>query len=347
MSRKIGGFSVIILLLMVLFMPSTSTIAQEIPPEEGLQLLETLVESDPAQALERILSLKDEVRGDPLLLQRIQLLHGRALMRLSRFLESEKVLQSLIETMASGSDSETLPVAATAHEAGRLLIRLNRLRMKARDVEIRALRRGKQRILTVSIIGLALLFALIAGLILYGRRTRRRTRLELKKLQLRLDDLSRMDSLTGLPNRRVMIENLELLQARANREKSPLALLMIDMDNFKSINDTLGHTKGDQVLRLVARTLRSCTRGQDLLAHWGGEAFLVALSGTDRNNAFKAAEKYRNVVEALDRPKKSPEITITIGLAIYTAGEDIQKTITRADDHVQAGKKAGRNRVVG
>ena len=228
-----------------------------------------------------------------------------------------------------------------------LMEKESEIRILKQDREIRNLQLGRQRILTASMIALAISFALLAGLALYGYRAKRRANQELQSLNIRLDDLSRSDPLTGLSNRRDMLEKLQLLQARANREKSPLALLMIDMDGFKSINDTLGHNQGDRVLRQVARALRSRTRGQDLLARWGGEEFLVALSGADRNAAFKAAEKYRKTVEELELPPKHPRITITIGLAIYNADEDVQKTITRADNHLYAGKQAGRNRVVG
>jgi diguanylate cyclase (GGDEF)-like protein len=124
---------------------------------------------------------------------------------------------------------------------------------------------------------------------------------------------------------------------------------MIDMDFFKSINDSWGHEQGDRVLQAVARTLRERIRGQDLLARWGGEEFLVALAGTARKGALQAAEQLRRAVEmtALQVDGATISVTITVGVAQYQAKEDLQTAITRADNQLYEGKRAGRNRVSG
>lgn len=231
----------------------------------------------------------------------------------------------------------------------RLMEQESEIRILRQDKEIRSLQLGRQRILILSMIGLAFFLLLLAVLAFLGYRTKRRANHQLENLNQRLDELSRHDALTKLSNRRDMMEKLQILKARADRDGSPLSMLMIDMDNFKSINDTWGHEQGDRVLQTVARILRERIRGQDLLARWGGEEFLVALADTDREGAMRAAEQFRRAVEttALEVDGSTVSVTITIGVSQYQPKEDLQAAITRADDQLYAGKRAGRNRVSG
>ncbi|MBN1196624.1 MAG: diguanylate cyclase [Candidatus Aminicenantes bacterium] len=231
----------------------------------------------------------------------------------------------------------------------RLMEQESEIRILRQDKEIRSLQLGRQRILILSMIGLAFFLLLMAVLAFFGYRTKRRANCNLEILNRRLDELSRHDALTKLSNRRDMMEKLQILKARADRDGSPLSMLMIDMDLFKSINDTWGHEQGDRVLQAVARTLRERIRGQDLLARWGGEEFLVALAGTARKGALQAAEQLRRAVEitALQVDGATISVTITVGVAQYKPKEDLQTVITRADNQLYEGKRAGRNRVSG
>jgi len=231
----------------------------------------------------------------------------------------------------------------------RLMEQESEIRILRQDKEIRSLQLGRQRILILSMIGLAFFLFLLAVLAFFGYRAKRRANRNLEVLNRRLDELSRHDALTKLSNRRDMMEKLQILKARADREGSALSMLMIDMDHFKSINDTWGHEQGDKMLQAVARALRERIRGQDLLARWGGEEFLVALADTPREGAMQAAEQLRRAVETKALPVNGNKVsvTITIGVAQYQPQEDLQAAITRADDQLYKGKRAGRNRVAG
>jgi diguanylate cyclase (GGDEF)-like protein len=158
------------------------------------------------------------------------------------------------------------------------------------------------------------------------------------------------DGLTGLPNRRAFEEALQREFSRASRYKRPLSLLMIDVDFFKRVNDTLGHLAGDAALRQVGALLRGNLRRDDLAARLGGEEFAVLLPEIDRAGAVVAAEKLRRLVEA--RPVVFEErrwpLTISLGIACrgVTDTEAIE-IVRRADDMLYAAKREGRNRVRG
>jgi len=158
------------------------------------------------------------------------------------------------------------------------------------------------------------------------------------------------DGLTGLPNRRAFEEALQREFSRASRYKRPLSLLMIDIDFFKRVNDTLGHLAGDAALRQVGALLRSNLRRDDLAARLGGEEFAVLLPEIDRSGAAIAAEKLRRLVESrpiLYDTQRWP-LTVSLGVAsrAVTDTEAIE-VVRRADDMLYAAKREGRNRVRG
>ena len=278
------------------------------------------------------------------LIQIIDLLEKQG--RLAEALKRQRELTELNEKMSQRELERKITEIRDRH---RLLDQESEIRILRQDKEIRNLQLGRQRILISSMIGLLTLLALLALLALVGYRAKRRANRDLESLNHRLDELSRHDPLTGLSNRRDMMEKLELFKARADRDGSPLTVLMIDMDHFKSINDNQGHELGDRVLQEVARILQGRIRSQDLVARWGGEEFLIALADTNRSGALKAAEQLRDAVEKSGRSGFSPEnpVTITLGVAQYQPGEDLQSLITRADDRLYVGKREGRNRVAG
>jgi diguanylate cyclase (GGDEF)-like protein len=163
-----------------------------------------------------------------------------------------------------------------------------------------------------------------------------------------LAKLADEDSLTGLFNRRAAERALRL--ALDAPSPAPLALLFIDIDHFKAINDRFGHAMGDRVLRECAQLMRQGSRTQDVAARWGGEEFLLVLMGADAARAGEIAERLRSGVErfdwtALDR---ALSVTLSIGLAssAEATGVDAVSLLALADSRVYAAKAGGRNRVV-
>lgn len=163
-----------------------------------------------------------------------------------------------------------------------------------------------------------------------------------------LADQARRDPMTLLPNRRAFDEALAEALARVRRAGEGLALLALDIDHFKRINDTYGHSAGDDVLRIVARTMDADVRAVDHLFRTGGEEFAVLLSGVDAATAEQTAERLRQAVEARPIPVEGEKIgvTISIGLATATADTDADALMNAADEALYDAKTQGRNRVV-
>jgi two-component system, cell cycle response regulator len=162
------------------------------------------------------------------------------------------------------------------------------------------------------------------------------------------------DGLTGLANRRAFDRRLAEELERARRDGSSVALALLDLDSFKVVNDTFGHTVGDEVLRRVATLLRDHTRTADLAARYGGEEFALLLPGTELNDAVTAAEQVRKRIGAHPWSDVHPElvITVSIGVAAASAGErldapqlDGAELLERADRHLYHAKHAGKDRV--
>lgn len=162
--------------------------------------------------------------------------------------------------------------------------------------------------------------------------------------------LAMHDELTGLPNRRYILEVLERLLAASDRQQQPLSLMMLDTDHFKLINDRHGHQVGDQSLKLLADTLRSRLRTQDHAGRLGGEEFLVVLPNTQASGARELAEQLRQSIEQtrfLTRDGRPLTLTISIGLCCLEPGVELdsQQAISRADQALYLAKQNGRNRV--
>jgi diguanylate cyclase (GGDEF)-like protein len=162
-----------------------------------------------------------------------------------------------------------------------------------------------------------------------------------------LEDLAYRDELTELPNRRGSARQIDVLISRARRHGHQLALLLIDADRFKSVNDEHGHAVGDIVLRELAARLRERVRREDVVGRWGGEEFVVALPETTPDGAAAVAESLRAAISraAVDAGDASLHMTVSIGVAAWT-GEELDDLVARADTALYAAKAAGRNRVV-
>lgn len=155
------------------------------------------------------------------------------------------------------------------------------------------------------------------------------------------------DQLTGLENRQQLTYVLRHLLSSSARRRVSLSILVIDIDHFKKINDTHGHTAGDQVLIRLADILVSCLRGSDLAARWGGEEFVIALPNTAKEQAIEVAERVRQRVEELTIPYEDIEIKLTLSIGISEArhSDSVQSLLDRADHRLYLAKQGGRNRV--
>ena len=160
--------------------------------------------------------------------------------------------------------------------------------------------------------------------------------------------LATSDPLTGIPNRRAFFENIERERARLTRYPGEAAILMVDVDYFKQINDTHGHAAGDSMLCHIVRQMRKLLRESDILARLGGEEFAILSPQTNRDGALGLAERVRKVLE--DNPlvyeDVSISVTASVGVAIMTADDpNTDKTLSRADHALYEAKRKGRNRV--
>ena len=170
----------------------------------------------------------------------------------------------------------------------------------------------------------------------------------IRQAEDRLRSAAGTDALTRLMNRRRMTERMAEEVARANRSATPLSVILLDIDRFKSINDDFGHVEGDRVISHVADVLRTGVRKVDMVARWGGEEFLVLLPDTDVQAAAELAERVRRQVTArvLRHLEHDAYVTITAGVATLRIRETIESTIHRADVALYQGKRGGRDRVV-
>ncbi|WP_100641924.1 GGDEF domain-containing protein [Alteromonas facilis] len=156
------------------------------------------------------------------------------------------------------------------------------------------------------------------------------------------------DQLTKLPNRRNLNEQLKHEYQRTVRDGQAFTVLLADVDNFKQINDSFGHDTGDDVLCKISDYLRQAVRGQDLLARWGGEEFLLLLPMTNASNAKDVAEKIRHYIEShpISVNNAKLNVTISIGLAEVTPDTTIDEAINLADKRLYIAKQQGRNKVI-
>jgi len=168
----------------------------------------------------------------------------------------------------------------------------------------------------------------------------------LKEAEARMSEQARSDSLTGLPNRRQLNERLEEALARSRRSLRPLALMFLDIDHFKSINDTLGHKGGDIVLQEFARRLVGSVRGTDTVARLAGDEFVVVLEGL--NIGPEAEQVARKILRSMTRPFEvggtTLSVTTSIGVVVSGSGpEEAADLLTRADEALYRAKRSGRN----
>lgn len=164
----------------------------------------------------------------------------------------------------------------------------------------------------------------------------------LGRLVKKLYKRSNRDALTGLRNRRYFYKKLACEMERLKRTKLPLSLAIIDVDNFKSINDTYGHVEGDRVLTELSNIFKSHTRTIDTVARWGGEEFAIILPDTDIEGAKVLAERIRNVVENCNSCYK---VTVCVGITCASYKMEVDRFVALADQALYKAKKT-KNKVV-
>jgi diguanylate cyclase (GGDEF)-like protein len=159
--------------------------------------------------------------------------------------------------------------------------------------------------------------------------------------------VAHVDALTFLPNRRTIIKDLQNEVMRAERYRSLFSISVVDIDNFKSINDTHGHPVGDEVLKHVALLLRDDIRHPDVVGRYGGEEFIILLPSSDKTAAAEQAARLCRLVRSRSVSAKEHElsVTISIGIAEFRMGEDSwHSLLKRADNAMFEAKNAGRDR---
>jgi diguanylate cyclase (GGDEF)-like protein len=196
----------------------------------------------------------------------------------------------------------------------------------------------------------ALGFALILFGVMLGLRAMSRTGDELRSQNSILKEEASTDFLTGLLNRRQADFLLDYGAARARRSGDPLGFIMIDLDHFKNVNDTLGHQVGDAVLVHVARLLKSRMRGSDIVARYGGEEFLVVLVDPNPEGIVTLADDLRRLIEQNPAEYDGQPVPVTasfgVSISLLHTEEAVQECIGKADAALYAAKTMGRNRVV-
>ncbi len=211
-------------------------------------------------------------------------------------------------------------------------------------------------------VGKALQAALITGLVTGGltalpvgvllhiidelSRARARLEEEIRRREIaerRMRELAGTDELTGLYNRRAFFDRAQELVAIARRYQQPIAILTVDIDHFKQVNDALGHAEGDRALQRLATILRQTLRATDVAARFGGDEFVVIMPQTRLDAALVVAERIRRAVA--ESPGPMP-LGVSIGAAAASGAEaDLDSLLARSDRALYAAKRLGRNRV--
>jgi len=170
---------------------------------------------------------------------------------------------------------------------------------------------------------------------------------ELRLRNEELDQLSRIDGLTGLFNRRHIDEHLRKEAAGARRHKQPLAVLMIDIDHFKHVNDTEGHPGGDHVLAEFADRLRSVVRVCDTVGRWGGEEFIIVAPQTDLDGAVALGERVRSAIAERGVDFGDHVVAVTVSVGCASGSDTAEALVAIADRALYRSKSNGRNQVTG
>jgi len=168
----------------------------------------------------------------------------------------------------------------------------------------------------------------------------------MRDLNEALKDASTKDALTGIGNRRMLMESLKAETGRAERLERPLTIVLIDVDRFKSVNDAYGHEAGDKVLVRIANAIRNGVRDYDLCGRWGGEEFMVIMPEVTATEGAAVVERMREAIAGIEMMADGAplQISASFGIAQRRPGERTSDTINRADAALFDAKRNGRNR---
>lgn len=170
--------------------------------------------------------------------------------------------------------------------------------------------------------------------------------MELKEAKEKIEELSMTDALTQVRNRRFFDFQIQRDILQSTRYRTELSIFMMDLDNFKSVNDRFGHQVGDEVLVRLGDIIRTCLRDTDWVARYGGEEFVVVLPMTDQKGALMTAERMREQVEHNLSQLEGEALTTSVGLATFEGGLSLEEFIRNADEALYRGKGSGKNKVV-
>lgn len=283
--------------------------------------------------------------GDTFQVTRQRLLTGQALLRLERHREAGEAFErgiaaarrhglAHLEAAGLGDLAECrLQLGDTegAHEAFRACIRLQRVDLEA---QVRAVKAGAKR-------------AQATLLAMKEAAWDRERRQALEASHRALEEVSRTDALTGLPNRRAFDARVRFVLAQAERYGRPTSLLLLDVDHFKAVNDTHGHDVGDEVLVGLARRVGAAVRATDLFARWGGEEFVVLLPETAADGALAFARTLAEAVRSAPFPTRLGGLAVTVSIGVATLGPDggdEAMLLRGADEALYRAKGGGRDR---
>ena len=277
---------------------------------------------------------------------------GRFLSTCGRHEEALPALTGAIESYRSRG-ADTAVVSLTRHRADTLR-RLNRLEEAYQHLESyveqheRIERERGALMVRASLVELEAGLASDHQLHVVTREVLAEANRSLRDQAEQLERLSTTDELTGVHNRRSLSRRLEEESRRAARDDGDLALVLLDVDNFKAINDRHSHLVGDEVLARMATVLAETVRRSDVVARWGGEEFALLLPGCDIERASAVAEKVRTAIDAHDWSDAVPGLQVTVSVGVACLGEvgsDTLALVQMADRRLYRAKEAGRNRI--
>jgi diguanylate cyclase (GGDEF)-like protein len=309
--------------------------------------------------LKRILSIKEDAKRKIARLRSLSANndgHREKLASLEPMIN--KKLDRIHEKISHRTDDELAMAkeAALSDEESRQMDNIGELLGEIKDEEKGALEHrvalSEQSIRNVSI-SFGSLFILIVALLFLVFFLVKKDLVTQKQLQGRLNELASVDELTTLYNRRELNRCFTSEVERFRRYRQPFALFLLDIDHFKSVNDTYGHPTGDRVLQHVANKIRDGIRSIDVPARWGGEEFGVILPNTKGDEAFAVAERLREKIARepfefgrTDDHSGEIPITVSIGISVIEPGESESDLIRTADKALYVAKNEGRNRSV-
>jgi diguanylate cyclase (GGDEF)-like protein len=190
-----------------------------------------------------------------------------------------------------------------------------------------------------------LVFGIFIYIIYFNEMLKMGVKKVLAKKNAELKRLSTMDHLTNIYNRSYIFELVKIEMQRSKRNKKPMSLIFFDIDNFKNINDTYGHSRGDELLKRSCELFKNITRKVDTIGRWGGEEFIIVCSETDLDSAKDLCERLRYEL-SMHKFSFDEEITASFGVVQYNFTYSIDELIEKADNCMYEAKKSGKNKVI-